>query len=98
MCAVCVTVQGSGKPGDSSRTLDITPVMQRTLMWCWLTVGEMIFRYYNVNQKNAAVNYQCDIVQSVFPWNCTPCSVCQLQGAAKIQNIQKMLKDYPVQA
>ena len=93
-CKTCVTVPGSGKPGDGSRTLDIPPLFQHTAVWCWLAVSEMVFRYYKVNTLNP-VSYQCGIVSAVFPrWcgaNCLNCVV----GAGSAANIQKVLREYP---
>jgi len=96
-CKTCVTVPGSGKPGDGSRTLDIPPLFQHTAVWCWLAVSEMVFRYYKVNALNP-VSYQCGIVSAVFPrWcgaNCLNCVV----GAGSAANIQKVLQEYPPKA
>jgi len=96
-CSVCVTVPGSGVKGDGSKTLNISPVLQQTPLWCWLAVSEMVFRFYGVKQLNQA-SYQCGIVGTVFPkWcgaNCLNCIV----GAGTAGNITKTLRDYPVEA
>ena len=96
-CSACVTVPGSGAAGDGSKTLDIPPLRQQTRVWCWLAVGEMVLRYYNVKQLNQ-VSYQCGIVGAVFPaWCGATCLNC-IVGAGKAENITKILRDYPAAA
>lgn len=48
-----------------SKILPIMPVFQQTQVWCWLAVGEMIFKHFGVPTVNAAGNYQCGIIGSI---------------------------------
>src|SRR5689334_6854940 len=42
--------------------LVVAPVQQETEVWCWLAVGEMVFRYYGLPSVNGFGDYQCGIV------------------------------------
>lgn len=48
-----------------SRLLAIAPVRQQTQVWCWLAVGEMLFRHYGVANVNPAGNFQCGIIGAI---------------------------------
>ena len=48
------------------RILPIAPVMQRTKVWCWLAVGEMIFSHYGIPNRNPAGDYQCGIIGTIM--------------------------------
>lgn len=58
--------------GTRAARLPIEPVRQQTLVWCWLAVGEMIFRHYGVRNVNPAGNFQCGIIGLISG----PGSVC----------------------
>ena len=84
-----------------SRALDtelsISPVVQRTPVWCWVAVGEMIFEHLSVPNVNPAGEYQCGIIGAMAGpyhpcWSdCTRCVV----PAGSPQNITNMLRRYP---
>ncbi len=48
--------------GTRSRRLPISPVLQQTQVWCWLAIGEMVFRHYGIPNVNPAGNFQCGII------------------------------------
>lgn len=81
--------------------LVIPPVIQETEVWCWLAVGEMIFRYYGLPSVNPAGDYQCGIVGAVgYSLNgaCDACNVnCAncVRPAGAPQMISHMLSAYP---
>src|ERR1700759_4403447 len=74
--------------------LSIDPVMQNTPVWCWLAVGEMVFKYFDVPNVNPAGIYQCGIIGTIAGpyspcWSdCTRCVV----GAGQASNITNMLR------
>lgn len=78
------------------KDLSITPRLQETAEWCWLTVGEMVFEHYNIPAVNAT-SYQCGIVAAFDGphsscWhNCGTCPY----PAGSFENIQRMLSVYP---
>jgi hypothetical protein len=86
--------------------LPIAPVTQETKVWCWLAVGEMNFKYYNIPTVNNS-SYQCGIL-SAFAYNlphvrgnggaCHPCHQncfnC-IVPAGDISTFEKMINHYP---
>lgn len=79
---------------ESSQVLEIAPIAQQQWEWCWITCGEMIFRYYGV-QANNPISYQCGIIGTLYP-NCSNnCLNCSMVSASSMQNIQWMLNTYP---
>ncbi len=92
-CHACVLLKrGEGK------TLPIRPSTQKAGMWCWLTVGEMIFEYYKVPNISPAGFYQCGIIATLFPAMCgVDCRNCAMQGGGfgRAEFITDMLKKYP---
>ena len=89
------------------RVLDrIVPVRQATHVWCWLAVGEMVFRHYGIQPVNFSPNdgaYQCGIVGSLAynPPQMHPCTVdcryCTVP-AGDARGMQRMLDLYPIRA
>ena len=61
-------------PQSKKKQLSISPVFQQTNVWCWLAVGEMIFKHYGVPNKNPYGNFQCGIIGSISG----PGSICDL--------------------
>lgn len=77
-----------------SAVLPIVPVGQLTPSWCWVSCGEMIFKYYGVCCINPVGVYQCGIIGLIGPVcsnNCTSCPV----PAQSMNVIQNMLTRYP---
>jgi hypothetical protein len=92
-CRACVTIRaGKGK------TLPIQPATQKAGMWCWLTVGEMVFTYYKVPNLNPNGFYQCGIIGTLLPALCgMDCRRCGAIGGGMGMKefISDMLKKYP---
>jgi hypothetical protein len=92
-CRACVLIKrGEGK------TLPIPPSTQKEGMWCWLTVGEMVFQYYKVPNINPLGLYQCGIIGTLFPAMCGyDCTKCARMGGGfnRQEFITDMLKLYP---
>lgn len=85
----------------SPKSIIIQPVMQQTEVWCWLAVGEMIFRYYGLPTVNPAGDYQCGIVGALgysINGGCDACNIncgnC-VRPAGSPQMLSKMLSAYP---
>jgi len=74
--------------------LHIPPLFQERPSWCWATVGEMVFKYYDIPAIHRT-DYQCGIVQSRalckgIP-NCVDCELSAVDEAAVV----KMVEQYP---
>ncbi len=84
-----------GPPGlPPQEALDITPVYQQTPVWCWVAVGEMVFRHYGVANINPVGNFQCGIIALLHPacnQNCGNCIV----PAGSLTTMNNMLTQYP---
>ncbi|HEX7140301.1 MAG TPA: C39 family peptidase [Vicinamibacterales bacterium] len=74
--------------------LDIDPIFQETPVWCWTTVGEMVFRYFGVANINPAGNFQCGIIALLNPVCNQNCFNCQV-GAGSLETMNNMLNQYP---
>ena len=91
------TVPDIGLPTGTRRVLEIPPVYQQTKVWCWLAVGEMVFRHYGVRNNNTSGNFQCGIIGTIM--SDTECySNCFnarcIRGSGSNYATVKMLKDY----
>lgn len=90
------TPQQVSLPTTVGRTLDITPVLQKTQVWCWLAVGEMVFRHYGVKSNNSQ-DFQCGIIGTIM--SDTECfsncfNVRCIRPSGSNFATVKMLKDY----
>ena len=77
--------------------LSIPPVAQRTPVWCWVAVGEMVFEHFGVPNVNPVGNYQCGIIGALAgPYHpCwSDCGRCVVPAGTP-QNITNMLFQYP---
>ena len=85
-----------------AETLSIPPVTQRTHVWCWIAVIEMVARYHDVPNVNPAGVYQCGIVgllalggsSNQCAYECRLCTV----PAGSAQNLGVALEEYPRRA
>jgi hypothetical protein len=82
--------------------LPITPVVQQTQVWCWVAVGEMIFRYLGIPNVNPAGVYQCGIIGALaadqygMSHPCTfDCTQCVVPAGTEAW-VRAMLERYPV--
>jgi hypothetical protein len=104
-CSACVL----NRP-EKGKVLDIPPLFQRQPMWCWLTVGEMIFKFKK--PPVAAYNpwkplglepppldpdklYQWGIMAVVHPQCWLSPNACAAVGGGSWQTLQDMLAKYP---
>ena len=79
----------------------IPPIQQETAEWCWLAVGEMIFRYYGLPSFNPVGDYQCGIIGAVgysLHGGCDECNIncgnC-VRPAGQATTLSLMLSIYP---
>lgn len=79
---------------SAQKTLDVIPVYQRTPVWCWVTVGEMVFTYYGVANINPAGDFQCGIIALLNPVCNQNCYNCQVPAGSR-QRMFNMLTQYP---
>lgn len=81
--------------------LNIDPVLQETEVWCWLAVGEMIFKHYGLPTVNGAGDYQCGIVGAVGYASNGACDECAescgncIRPAGDPEVVTFMLNNYP---
>lgn len=79
----------------------IQPVVQETEVWCWLAVGEMIFKHFNLPNVNPAGDFQCGIVGAVGYAQGGACNNCNINCATCIrpagspETVSYMLTAYP---
>src|SRR5262245_6213172 len=79
----------------TAKTIPIQPLAQNLSSWCWLAVGEMVFRYYNVPNVNPVGIYQCGIAAAVFGGSCRmDCRLCNV-GSGPVQTLRNMIVYYP---
>ena len=87
-------------PARANVDLGIAPVQQATPVWCWLAVGEMLFRKFNVPAVNG--HYQCGVIGAMsIASNQAQCSQdCRLCSfpAGDASTLMGMLIDYPRRA
>lgn len=96
---VCLFASAGIPPASQAADaeLSISPVVQRTPVWCWVAVGEMVFRHFEVPNVNPVGEYQCGVIGALAgPWhpcwkNCGQCIV----PAGNPQNLTNMLLRYP---
>ncbi len=85
----------------SPQSLFISPLRQETAVWCWLAVGEMVFRYYQLPNLNPGGDYQCGIVGAVGYSKNGACDACNIncgncvRPAGSSQMVSYMLSAYP---
>lgn len=90
------TPQQFSLPTTVGRTLDIVPVRQQTQVWCWLAIGEMVFRHFGVRSNNPQ-DFQCGIIGTIM--SDTECFSncfnfrCIRPSGSNLATV-KMLKDY----
>jgi hypothetical protein len=91
------TPQTFNLPTAVGRTLDIAPVRQQTQVWCWLAIGEMVFRHYGLRNNNPGGNFQCGIIGTIM--SDTECNAncfntrCIRPSGSNYATV-RMLKDY----
>jgi len=90
----------SSSAAHADRVLPIAPVTQATPVWCWLAVGEMVFRYFDVPAVNE--HFQCGLIgaisigtaKDICASDCTKCTV----PGGDATTVTAMLTEYPRRA
>lgn len=88
---VFVLVTGSVRADE---VLRIPAVYQRTPVWCWAAVGEMVFRFYRIPSINPMGDYQCGIVGGLGGPCWSDCRRCVIP-LGQMANIAAMIEGYP---
>jgi hypothetical protein len=94
-------VLGLAAPGANADVdLKIPPVQQATPVWCWLAIGEMVFRTFKVPSINE--HFQCGIVGAVSIGTARDecardCRRCNVPGG-DATTVMGMLVEYPRRA
>lgn len=98
LTACCEITGDCRQPEDvtvvSEDILPVPTVPQNTAVWCWLASGEMVFRYFSIQNVNPGGVYQCGIVGILYTqcyFNCLNC----VAGASSIYVVADMLVRYP---
>jgi hypothetical protein len=77
--------------------LQIQPVAQQTMVWCWAASAQMVFQYYGLPNLNPGGNYQCGIVAAYFgqffPACLANCLAC-VHGIPSMDQEQLLLNGY----
>lgn len=73
-------------------SLAITPVQQRTEMWCWLTCGQMVFTHFGIPAPRTT-SYQCHIISFYYPQCAANCGTCVV-GANSAATLRDMITKY----
>lgn len=61
----CPNPNPTPAPPPVSAKLQITPVLQQTLVWCWAASAQMVLGHYNYPSINPT-SPQCGIIAAVF--------------------------------
>jgi hypothetical protein len=94
--------KSSTSPPAQAQLLNIAPAIQRSPVWCWVAVSEMIFKYYGAPNASPVGVWQCGIVGVVKPildgrvdcnFNCGSCN----NPAGDAEYFRRALEVYPVQ-
>ena len=91
--AVGLALLGLASALRADTKLPIKPVAQKTPVWCWAAVGEMVFRHFRVPNINPAGVFQCGILALLHPacnQNCMNCVV----PAGSLHTMDNMLRQY----
>jgi len=87
----------SSKAATRSESLDISPRIQESPVWCWVAVGQMVFEHYDIPNVNPNGDYQCGIVGALAGPS-SPCfgncRLCNVAGGT-MNNIKAMIVTYP---
>lgn len=95
-CMILVLIIGNLAPtvvqADSNR-LNIRPVSQQTVVWCWAAAAEMALGYFRVPSINPVANYQCGIVAMLGGICWSNCGACQTPIGSTF-NLVRVLNNY----
>jgi hypothetical protein len=90
--AVLLLVTTAAAYGQSSITLDVPEVTQKTIVWCWLAVAEMVVKYYDWDQSPK----QCRILELLDGqpkgYCCSAVNRCLRTG--HLVEIQRIIRHY----
>jgi Peptidase_C39 like family len=83
-------------PSRTETKLDIDRIEQKTPWFCWLAVGEMVFKYFGLDEPD--VGYQWGTI-GMIAGPMSPCwynpALCGNRPAGTSENLERMIRDYP---
>ena len=88
----CAVLFVSASHAEDNR-LNIRPISQQTLAWCWAAVGEMVLKHYRFPNLNQAGNYQCGIVGSLGGICGANCGAC-VTGIGSTYRMSNVIANY----
>ena len=102
VAALLLLLAAGSLSARADATLDIEPVAQRTPVWCWLAVGEMVFSHYGVPDLNPVGEFQCGIIGTIAAGTALDacfrdCRFCTIP-AGSAANLVWMFEEYPRRA
>lgn len=76
-----------------SKRLSIRPAAQKTAVWCWAAVGEMVLKYYDFPNLNPGRDFQCGVVGSTGGACASYCGNC-VYPIGSTSRMARVLEDY----
>lgn len=79
------------------KDLGITPRLQETPVWCWVTVLQMVFEHYSIPNVNPGGDYQCGIIGALAGPNNVCFQECRrcVVSAQSVEQIRGSISYYP---
>jgi hypothetical protein len=81
---------------DRAAQLPIEPVVQRMRLWCWLAVGEMVFRHHGIPDADGGGDFQCGILRRISGARspcASDCYACE-RASGSNEGVLAMLSGY----
>lgn len=80
-----------------SKDLGISPRLQNTPVWCWVTVLQMVFEHYDIPNVNPGGDYQCGIIGALAGPNHVCFQDCRrcIVSAQSLEHIRAAIPFYP---
>ena len=94
LIVVCVS---ASNVAAKSEDLGITPRLQNTPVWCWVTVLQMVFEHYDIPNVNPGGDYQCGIIGALAGPNNVCFQDCRrcIVSAQSLEHIHAAIPFYP---
>lgn len=77
----------------ADENLYVDPVAQRTEVWCWAAVSEMLLTHYDYGSINPFGDFQCGVVAMLGGICNANCGACRT-GIGSLHNLKAVLEQY----